>query len=138
VHGADVLIVFEADLQVAPHVRACVDEVRAAGTPIVVEPGEADGCRSEPGRLHLAGAVSFFTRSGAALVIASASEPCGLLFRLDLARLDFLGLRGCEALLSGTRTLRDRGGVLVIEHPSLPVRRVLRRGLAGALHVSLS
>jgi anti-anti-sigma regulatory factor len=136
-HGADVLVVFDTDLEAAPHVRRCVEEVRSAGTPIVVTDDALDDLPGVPWRLHLAGALSFFTSSGASLVIASASAPCTT-FCLDLERLDFLGLRGCEALLSGTRTVRENGGVLRIEHPSVPVRRVLRRGLAGARNVAVS
>ncbi|MFC5139850.1 hypothetical protein ACFPK1_16535 [Actinomycetospora rhizophila] len=136
-YDGDVLIVFENDLDVAPHVRACVEEVRAAGTRIVVEQGRPDGAASTPCRLHLGGTLSFFTDAGAALVIASASDPCEGVFRLDLAPLDFLGLRGCAALLRGTRRLREHGGVLLIEHPRVPVRRVLHRGLVGARNVSV-
>lgn len=134
-HGDDVLVVFEADLAVAPHVRSCVDEVRAAGTRIVIDGARLDGGPSSPSRLHLGGALSFFTSSGAALVLASASDACGETFRLDLAPLEFLGLRGCAALLSGTRRLREQGGILRIEHPQVSVRRVLRRGLDGAVNV---
>jgi hypothetical protein len=136
-HDGDVLVVFENDLDVAPHVRSCVEEVRAAGTRIVVEEAWPDGAASTPGVLHLGGTLSFFTDSGAALVIASASDPCDGVFRLDLAPLDFLGLRGCAALLRGTRRLREHGGVLRIEHPRVPVRRVLHRGLAGAHNISV-
>jgi hypothetical protein len=135
-HEADVLIVFETDLAVAPHVRNCVDEVRATGTPIVVEDVDVDGGPSRPCRMHLGGALSFFTSSGAALVLASASDPCGE-YCLDLAPLEFLGLRGCAALLRGTRRLREHGGVLEIEHARVPVRRVLERGLAGAHNVRI-
>jgi hypothetical protein len=137
VHDGDVLIVFESDLAVAPHVRSCVDEVQASGVRIVVSRSATDGARSVPCRLHLGGALTFFTSSGAALVLASASEPCHDVFRLDLATLEFLGLRGCAALLSGTRGFRELGGVLRIEHPRMPVRRVLRHGLVGAHNVRL-
>lgn len=133
----DVLIVFESDLRVAPHVRSCVDEVRAAGTPIVVDRLSVDGAPSSPCRLHLGGSLSFFTSSGAALVLASASDPCSDSFRLDLALLEFLGLRGCAALLRGTRRLREHGGVLRIEHARTPVRRVLHRGLDGVPNVRI-
>ncbi|GLZ49839.1 hypothetical protein Acsp06_60240 [Actinomycetospora sp. NBRC 106375] len=63
--------------------------------------------------------------------------PCRRTFRLDLAQLEFLGLRGCDAVLSGTRDLREHGGVLVVEHPRVAVHRVLRRGLVGAQNVSV-
>ena len=133
----DVLVVFENDLDVAPHVRSCVEEVRAHGTRIVVEHARPDGVASSPCRLHLGGTLSFFTESGAALVIASASDPCDGTFRLDLAALEFLSLGGCAALLRGTRRLRAHGGFLCIEHPRIPVRRVLHRGLAGAHNVGV-
>jgi hypothetical protein len=131
----DALIVFEGDLAVAPHVRDCVEEVRAAGTRIVVERDTVSV--AVPWRLHLGGALSFFTSAGATRVVASASEPCRDDFRVDLAPLEFLGLRGCAALLDGTRCFREDGGVLRIEHPRTPVRRVLCRGLAGARNVRL-
>ncbi|HSK59813.1 MAG TPA: hypothetical protein VK935_12270 [Actinomycetospora sp.] len=135
----DALVVFEGDLAVAPHVRVCVEEVRAAGTRIVVERGTVSG--GVPWRLHLGGALGFFTSAGAARVVASASrscrESCRDDFSVDLALLEFLGLRGCAALLDGTRCFRDDGGVLRIEHARTPVRRVLCRGLAGARNVRL-
>lgn len=137
-YGGDVLVVFESDLAVAPHVRSCVDEVRAAGTRIVVEHGAPEGARSVPWRLHLGGALTFFTSTGAARVLASASGHCRDDFRVDLAPLEFLGLRGCAALLGGTRGFRDDGGVLRIEHPRTPVRRILRHGLAGAHNVRVA
>ncbi|MDD7939561.1 STAS domain-containing protein [Actinomycetospora lutea] len=136
-NDGDVLVVFQSDLDVAPHVHSCVEEVRAAGTRIVAEQAWPDGLPSTPCRLHLGGTLSFFTDAGAALLLASASDPCDSTFRLDLARLEFLGLRGCAALLRGTRRLREHGGHLRIEHPRVPVRRVLDRGLAGALNVSI-
>ncbi|WP_133252006.1 STAS domain-containing protein [Actinomycetospora cinnamomea] len=114
-----------------------MDEVRAAGTQIVISHQEADGGQGVPWRLHLGGALTFFTSSGAALVLASASDPCRDVFRLDLALLEFLGLRGCTALLHGTRRFREHGGLLSIEHPRTPVRRVLRHGLVGAHNVRL-
>jgi hypothetical protein len=70
-------------------------------------------------------------------VLASASDPCTGCFCLDLERLEFLGLRGCAALLAGSRELRGYGGLLRIERPQVPVRRVLRRGLVGARNVTV-
>jgi hypothetical protein len=137
VYDSDVLIVFESDLAVAPHVRSCVEEVRASGVRIVVSRSATDDALRVPCRLHLGGALTFFTSSGAALVLASACEPCRDVFRLDLAEMEFLGLRGCAALLSGTRVFREHGGLLRIEHPRMPVRRVLRHGLVGAHNVRL-
>jgi hypothetical protein len=76
-YGGDVLIVFESDLAVAPYVRSRVDEVRAAGTRIVVEHRAPEGARSIPWRLH------FSTRAAAARVLTSASRHCRDAFRVD-------------------------------------------------------
>lgn len=68
-----------------------------------------------------------FDLSTAALLVREVEqrlEEGGRVFRVDLRHVSFLDSAGVKALLCCLRSVRVRGGRLLLTRPSAPVRRV--------------
>ncbi len=76
-----------------------------------------------PGRLRLVGELDLGSAETAEASIERRSREV-LRLKLDLSELSFIDSSGVRILLRALKELTDRGGMLVLEHPTEPVQRV--------------
>jgi anti-sigma B factor antagonist len=69
-------------------------------------------------------------------IALALSDPAVTLLRIDLSQIRFLDSSGLSVLISAHHQLRDRGGKLVLRHPSEIVQRLFEiTQLSGELTI---
>jgi anti-sigma B factor antagonist len=75
--------------------------------------------------LALEGTLDVLTAPRAIEVLQQFVQQHGPDIVLDMARLDFIDSKGVGALLSGVKASRDAGGMVYLQNPATPVKKIL-------------